>query len=106
MGTELIIPTSVKLIEAWSFENCKNLTSIVIPSGVTDIYKNAFLNCTSLKEIILEKTEGWQIRKWTNMGYSGWASIKASDLSDSNKAAEYFIQASKYVEYEWKNTNV
>ena len=45
------IPSGVKKVGFYSFENCTNLKSINIPSSVTSIDADAFENCTNLKSI-------------------------------------------------------
>ncbi len=45
------IPTSVKAIDAWSF-NGRDITSITIPSSVTSIGNGAFGSCSKLTSIV------------------------------------------------------
>ena len=52
-GSSYVIPNTVVSIEGYSFEACKNLTSITIPSGVTYIGGSAFSLCIKLTSIIL-----------------------------------------------------
>lgn len=71
------IPDSVRYIEYWAFENCKNLTyvnmpknlkklgsgsfentnlrKVVIPNGITEIETSCFSRCGNLSEIILNE---------------------------------------------------
>lgn len=42
------IPSSVRTIDAYAFQNCSNLSSIQIPNGVTSIGASAFQGCSSL----------------------------------------------------------
>ena len=47
------IPSGVKSIGNYAFENCTSLTSVTIPSSVTIIYDSAFEDCTSLTSITI-----------------------------------------------------
>jgi uncharacterized protein YwqG len=51
--TSIIIPNSVKTIEAWAFYACGNLESIVIPEGVETIEEGTFYECKKLTKLIL-----------------------------------------------------
>lgn len=48
-------PTTLELIEGWSFRFCENLKSIDIPDSVTEIGELAFQFCTSLSHVKLSK---------------------------------------------------
>ena len=50
-ATLLVIPDSVKKIDANAFKNCVYLESIYIPSSVDNIGNNAFENCPGLSDI-------------------------------------------------------
>ena len=45
---EIIIPSSVTIIEEGAFLGCNNLKRVVIPDSVTEMGKAAFKNCSSL----------------------------------------------------------
>ena len=49
------IPSNVKSIGKYAFNNCCDLTSITIPSSVTTIGENAFNGCMGLTSITLEE---------------------------------------------------
>ena len=50
---EVVLPSHLTRIGAYSFANCKNLQKIIIPSGVTTIETCAFYGCKSLQRIDL-----------------------------------------------------
>ena len=50
---EVIIPASVKSIEARAFEDCRELESVSIPTGVEVLNNATFMRCWSLKEVLL-----------------------------------------------------
>ena len=50
---EVIIPASVKSIEARAFEDCRELESISIPQGVEVLNNATFIRCWNLKEVLL-----------------------------------------------------
>lgn len=49
----IIIPNSVRRIDAYAFQYCNSLTSITIPQGLTSIEYAAFRECSNLTSIIL-----------------------------------------------------
>ncbi len=51
-----VIPSTVKTIGAYAFDNCEGLTDITIPEGVTEIGDFAFQNCTGLSAVRLPST--------------------------------------------------
>ena len=58
VGGELLsgsieIPSDVTKIKAYTFYNCKNITSITIPDSVTSIGEEAFSRCSSLTSITI-----------------------------------------------------
>lgn len=48
-----ILPTSVKRIGDYAFNDCHTLTSIVIPAGVTSIGEHAFWDCKALSSVVM-----------------------------------------------------
>ncbi len=50
---QILIPSWVKTIYGYAFENCRSLTSITIPDSVTAIRSCAFSGCTNLQSIII-----------------------------------------------------
>ncbi len=52
---QIILPTSLKVIGSYSFENCDKLTEVVIPYGTTTI-EYAFLDCDNLKSLYIPDT--------------------------------------------------
>lgn len=51
--SEVVLPSSLKVIEVCAFSNCENLIEIVIPQSVKEIGSAAFCACTSLVSIKL-----------------------------------------------------
>ena len=49
----VIIPNSVKSIEAYAFIGCTNLRSVTIPDSVTQIGREAFENCKNLMSVTI-----------------------------------------------------
>ena len=50
---DLVIPNSVKIINACAFSGCSGLTSVTIPDSVTSIGELVFYNCTGLTSITI-----------------------------------------------------
>lgn len=59
--TDLVLPSTLKTIEANAFNGCKALQSVVIPGSLIKIDTNAFLNCTSLTSVLFKSTRGWNV---------------------------------------------
>lgn len=58
--TQLIIPETVTMINAYVFFNCQTITSVIIPSSVKFIDHDAFLHCSNLTSVYYEgTTEDW-----------------------------------------------
>ena len=57
-ATEIILPSTLKTIEAEGISYCGKLTTITIPSSVETIGTNAFSNCSNLAEIRIDKETG------------------------------------------------
>ena len=55
--TEVVIPDSVKIIEAYTFEGFRALKSVTIPKSVEKIEAAAFQSCNSLGEVCILNPE-------------------------------------------------
>lgn len=53
--TKITIPNSVITIEKYAFEQCSGITKITIPDSVTSIGDFAFEKCTELKSVVISK---------------------------------------------------
>lgn len=59
--TQLVIPATVTMINAYAFFNCQTITSVIIPSSVKFIDHDAFLHCSNLTCVYYEgTTEDWR----------------------------------------------
>ena len=69
--TSIIIPNTVKNIEAFSFKGCSGLTSVTIPSSVTSIGESAFYGCTGLTTVTIPNSvtsiANWAFRECTGL---------------------------------------
>lgn len=54
--TEIIVPSSVRVIESSAFEGCMNLKKISIAAGVTTLGDYVFQDCTSLRDCVLPES--------------------------------------------------
>lgn len=52
---EVVIPSSVEMIENWAFAQCKNLSRVALSTNVSFMGKDIFMDCTSLKQIHVYK---------------------------------------------------
>ncbi len=53
---EIVLPSTLRKIDFFAFENCTSLTSITVPEGVTLILSRAFCGCTALREVNFPST--------------------------------------------------
>ncbi|MBQ9832331.1 MAG: leucine-rich repeat protein [Clostridia bacterium] len=51
-----VVPSSVKTIAPYAFDNCTKLTFVKLPEGLMSIGENAFSMCTSLSAIVIPST--------------------------------------------------
>ena len=82
----VIIPDSVRIIEASAFKDCYSIASLSVGDGVTEIEEYAFSGCTGIENISF----GNSLEK---IGYSAFyetTSLKRLDLPDS------LIEISRY----------
>lgn len=49
----IILPDSLRKIDAETFRNCRSLRRIHIPQGVVSIGVSAFLGCSSLEQVVI-----------------------------------------------------
>ena len=75
----IVIPGSVKKIEAYAFQNCNNIESITIPDGVTTINNYTFAGCYSLEEV----TIGSGVKSIGNYAFKECGSIESITLPEA-----------------------
>ena len=76
--TSITVPDSVTSIGNHAFDGCKNLTSITIPDGVTSIGDSTFSGCSSLTSITIPDSVT-SIGEYAFSGCSGLTSITIPD---------------------------
>lgn len=103
---KLIIPDSVKIIGNSAFRYCRKLTDITIGTGVRIIGSYAFDMCDALERVTLSDPASWGRRT----SITEFEPIPQEDLSDSEKAAEWFkiaslINGSSQYGYVWSKVS-
>ena len=85
--SELVIPSSVSIIHAYTFSGCSSLMGITIPANVREIGESAFSDCSGLKDVIIP--EGvYKIAVRAFSGCTGMTSVTIpSTLSSSGSLA-------------------
>lgn len=66
-----MIPTSVKEIESYSFNNCISLTEITITILITSMCESVFSRCLYLIKIEIPSS----ITRIVNCSFKGWSSL-------------------------------
>ena len=74
LGTEFLIPETVKTIGRNAFFGCSNLNSVIISDGVERIDKGAFACCTGLKKLEVPRSVA-HIEDWAFYGCSKLKSL-------------------------------
>ena len=54
--TSITLPSGLETIDAYAFDQCKELTKVVVPESVTKIEGSAFINCEKLSDITLPRS--------------------------------------------------
>ena len=96
------IPSSVTSIDAHAFENCTNLKSINIPSSVTSIGSSAFSNCSGLTSVTIPSG----VKRIDYRTFSGCSNLSAISLPDSiSYISRYAFDGTAYYKNEsnWEN---
>ncbi len=84
--TEVILPSTITLMDDYAFSHCYNLKSVTIPSTVTEIANNVFLMCYSLESITIPSSVT-RMRTHVFEDCSGLRSVTV--LSDNLAIEEY-----------------
>lgn len=82
--TDLVVPSSVTVINILAFAGCKSIQTVFIHSNVTSINRNAFTGCTGLVGITFESPADWY--------YVSSSGNKSFDTSDLTVTVKLFSQ--------------
>ena len=92
--TSIDIPAGVTSIGDWAFRDCTNLESIDIPDSVTSIGDYAFHLCRRLESVEFENQEGWKVSENEDMS-------NAQNIDVSNPATNASNLTYIYYSYYW-----
>ena len=104
LATDIVIPSSVEVLNWYTFKNCTSLKSVVIPNGVVQVGHQAFSGCSNLKSVTLPKTLKWimdsafgDCGNLTSVYYLGSQSQKSAiafnNYNDNVKNAKWYYNA-------------
>lgn len=82
--SSISFPQSLKIIEGWSFQLCKNLIELQIPDSVTEIGELAFRSCSSLARVKLSNN----ITVLSRQIFEGTPNLKRIVLPESVRIIE------------------
>ena len=51
--TQVVLPTKIKILGKYCFEDCVTLNNIIIPDSVIEIKTKCFFNCESLNNLVI-----------------------------------------------------
>jgi len=77
----IVLPSTLKRIEAGAFDNCIRLFEVEIPEGVTFLGDHVFNNCVSLTDVIIPGT----VRKIPQSAFASCVRLKNVDLQEGIK---------------------
>lgn len=76
--TDLVIPSTVNIIKAYTFTHCDWIKSVTIPENLQTIEKNAFDRCDNLSKVYFEGS----INRWCEMSFENEFSNPLSNGAD------------------------
>jgi hypothetical protein len=88
----VVIPNCVQRMDAGAFYGCSALESVTIGSEVRWIGAYAFENCHNLNSVIFSNPQGWT---------ADGTELSATDLADTEIAANYLTSWERYAEVDW-----
>ena len=78
--TSIVVPSTVKQIDASAFRGCQVLTSITLPNSVTSIGNYAFMNCTALTTITIPAS----VTSLSKSAFDGCTKLTSINVNASN----------------------
>ena len=78
------VPDGIKSILAYSFQNCRNITSIKLPDGIKTLGQSAFQDCTNLRSITIPDS----VSVIGAGAFSGCSSLKRLNLPGKIKIGQ------------------
>ena len=88
--THITIPSSVKKIESYAFDNCASLTDVELKHGIKSINAFAFGHCTSLKSIWIPNT----IETLSGAAFNYNPAMTNIDIEVAESTPTYWVVAS------------
>ncbi len=84
---QLILPSDISMISAYTFAKTSGIKRVVIPKNVTTIYPNAFYGCNDITEIYYTGTaDEWEcVKIATNNGSLSKATVYTDYVPDAMK---------------------
>ena len=101
-NTDLVsigLPTTLQIIDEWSFFNCYKLKEAVIPEGVKTIGANAFAYCFGLVKVSLPST-------LTSIGSSAFYGNSRLSVVVSNMSEPVTISPDVFTDYTWQGDEI
>ena len=82
---QVAIPEGVRILGAYAFSNCSELTSVTLPNSLEQFSSNAFSGCSALQEIHFNGSAA----EWAFI--SSGSPLNARILLDGRKSGEYLL---------------
>lgn len=90
----VVVPSSVKRIQARAFWNCKNLEEVVILGQDTVIEEDAFFHCPWDMKLTMASDPDWDVRLHL-FGHTFLVPVKLAPLEKSHHKAPQFLRLTK-----------
>ncbi|MBR6715443.1 MAG: leucine-rich repeat protein [Prevotella sp.] len=76
---QVLLPNTIRKIEAWAFSRCKNIQTILLPNSLKEIGSYAFYNCSNLTSMIIPDS----VNNIGNDAFSGCLSLSSVTIPNS-----------------------
>ncbi len=84
--TNIILPSTITLMDDYAFSHCDKLKSVTIPSTVTEIANNVFLKCSSLESITIPSS----VTRMRTHVFEDCSGLKSVTILSDNLAIEEY----------------
>lgn len=84
--TNVVMPSTLRVIGQAAFQQCYQLSEITIPEGVVDIKQQAFYKCTGLRTVNFNATDCTAMGSNSYPVFSGCTNLTTINIGESVKA--------------------
>ena len=82
---DVIFPKSLKVIDFWAFDGCKNIIDLILNEGLEEIGNFAFQDCSNIERITLPQS----LRKIGDFAFMGCGNLREITIPGGVKRIEF-----------------